>query len=119
MMGSAMSSGKMSKQGISLARLVMILAHVQFLFGILLLVMGDKAQLFNSGMSAIMQHSETRLSLIEHPATMLISIILITIGFVRSKKVDDAKRKGRRILVPYAIGLILILSRIPYQEWFS
>ena len=119
MMGSALSSGKINKQGIALARVAMILAHVQFLFGIMLLAFGDKAQLLKGGMGPVMKNPEARLALIEHPAMMLIGIVLITVGFVRSKKTDDAKAKAKRILIPYAIGLILILSRIPYSEWFS
>ena len=119
MVGSSMSSGKLGKTTISLARIVMILAHVQFLLGVFLLFFGDKAQLFQSGMGPVMKNAEARLALVEHPAMMLIAIILITIGFVRSKKTEDPKAKAKRILVPYAIGLILILSRIPYSEWLS
>ena len=119
MTGSALSSGNLSKRGISLARVVMILAHVQFLFGILLLAFGEKAKLLANGMGPVMQNASARLSLVEHPTMMLIGIVLITVGFVRSKKTEDGKTKAKRIFIPYAIGLILILSRIPYTEWFS
>ena len=118
-MGSALSSGKISKNGITIARVVMILAHLQFLIGLLLLVFGEKAKLLQNGMGPVMKNADARMALIEHPITMILAIILITVGFVRSKKVEDAKAKAKRILIPYSIGLILILLRIPYAEWLS
>ena len=119
MTGMAMSSGKLGARAISLARLTLILAHLQLVIGILLLFVGDKAQLFDSGMGAIMKNSEARLGLVEHPLTMIIAIAIITIGFIRSKKTDDLTVKAKRIFYFYLIALVLILIRIPYSAWIG
>lgn len=117
--GRAMVTGNLPKKGIAVARVAFILSHIQLLIGILLLVFGEKAQLFSGGMGPVMKNAEARFSLIEHPIMMIIGIALITVGFVRSKKTDDAKTKAKRIFIPYAIGLVLILARIPFAEWLS
>lgn len=104
----------------SLSLITMILAHIQLVFGLLLLFFGDYARsAFASGMGTIMKDSELRLRLIEHPLTMLIGVALITIGYSRSKRADSPKAKSRNILIFYGVGLVLILSRLPYAAWFD
>lgn len=104
----------------SMALVTMILAHVQLLFGLMLLVLGDFARAaFDGGMSTVMGDSDVRLRLVEHPLTMLIGVALITIGYSRAKRSDIAKAKNRNILIFYGIGLVLILSRLPYAAWFN
>jgi hypothetical protein len=104
----------------SLGLITMILAHVQLLFGLLLLAFGDYARAaFAQGMSLVMQDAEIRLRLIEHPLTMLIAVALITIGYSRSKRVVNPKAKNRSILIFYGLGIVLILIRLPYAAWFN
>ena len=56
MTGMAMNSGNFNSRTMSLARVVMILAHIQFILGILLLVFGDRAKgAFTLGMGEIMK----------------------------------------------------------------
>jgi hypothetical protein len=50
---------------------------------------------------------------------MILAVALITIGFARSKRANTDKKKARNILIFYAIGLLLILSRLPYQVWLA
>jgi hypothetical protein len=50
---------------------------------------------------------------------MLIAVALITIGYSRSKRVDNPKAKNRSILIFYGLGLVLILIRLPYAAWFN
>jgi len=119
----AINSLNKGKYGIlqrSLGLITMILAHVQLLFGLLLLAFGDYARAaFSQGMGVIMKDPEIRLRLVEHPLTMLISVALITIGYSRSKRTESAKAKSRNILIFYGVGLVLILSRLPYSAWFN
>lgn len=51
---------------------------------------------------------------VEHTTGMLIAIILITIGYSRSKRATDAITKQRLIGIFYGIGLLLILASIPW-----
>jgi len=116
----ALSTGKFVALHKSLARVAMILAHIQLLFGIFLLFFGDFARAaWATGMSNVMKTSELRLALVEHPLTMIIGVALITIGFSRSKRAETDKAKNRNILIFFLIGLVLMLSRIPYQAWFN
>lgn len=117
---SALSTGKFTAVHKSLARVAMILAHIQLLFGIFLLFFGDFARsAWATGMGNVMKTSELRLALVEHPLTMIIGVVLITIGFSRSKKAEAATAKNRNILIFFTIGFVLMLSRIPYQAWLN
>ena len=115
-----MNKNKYSIVQRSMALVAMILAHVQLLFGLMLLVFGDFARAaFAGGMSTVMGDSDVRLRLVEHPLTMLIGVALITIGYSRAKRTDNPKAKNRNILIFYGIGLALILSRLPYAAWLN
>jgi len=44
---------------------------------------------------------------------------VITIGYSRAKKLTESRAKFRSIYMMYAIGLVLILSRIPWASWLG
>jgi hypothetical protein len=84
------------------------------------LFFGDFARAaWATGVGNVMKTPELRLALVEHPLTMIIGVALITIGFSRSKRAETDKAKNRNILIFFLIGLVLMLSRIPYQAWFN
>jgi hypothetical protein len=116
----ALSSKKFVLIHKSLARIAMILGHIQLLFGLMLLFFGDFARAaWAQGMGVVMKDSELRLALVEHPLTMIIGVVLLTMGFSRSKKAESNTAKNRNILIFYSIALVLMLSRIPYAAWFN
>jgi hypothetical protein len=92
-----------------------IASHLQLLFGLILYFVSPLGMSNISG--EVMKNSELRLYAVEHPLTMLIGIILITIGYSKAKKLTDSDQRYKTILIFYIIGLILILSRIPYISW--
>lgn len=117
---STLNSGKFGRRHLALARITMILAHVQLLFGFLLLFFSDfVGAATHSGMGAIMKDSELRMRIVEHPLMMIIAIAFFTIGYSRAKRADTAMKKSRNILIFYGIALLLVLSRIPYANWFN
>jgi heme A synthase len=71
------------------------------------------------GMGEVMKNSELRKILVEHPLVGIIAITLITIGFSKHKKKATSAEKFKTIAVFYSIALLLILSRIPWAQWFS
>ena len=71
------------------------------------------------GMGEVMKNSDLRLYLIEHPLINLIAIILITVGWSKHKSATTDKAKFKSIWLMYLIGLILVLSRIPWNAWFA
>ena len=94
--------------------IVMILTHIQLLIGLVLLFGGPMSAHF-AHMGDVMKDSYLRLMVIEHPMTMVIGVILITIGRVRLKKLATADAKFKNILIFYSIALVLFLVRIPWN----
>lgn len=104
----------------ALARVTMVLAHIQLLFGLMLLFFGDRAiAAYKMGMGTLMKNPDLRLAFVEHPLTMIIAVVLFTVGFSRAKKATDNVKKNRTILIFYSIALVLVLIRLPYAAWFN
>lgn len=97
----------------------LILSHIQLLVGLLLYFLSP------NGLNAIQEFgmggltSAARLLAVEHPFINILAIVLITIGWSRHKKFLDGKKKFKSIGIFYGLGLILILSRIPWNQWFN
>jgi len=103
-----------------IAMLALIFTHVQFVFGLVLLFVSAKMDAAKQlGMGGVMKNPELRKLLVEHPAINLIAIILITIGWSTHKRAEDSTVKFKKIAIFYAIGLVLLLSRIPWDQWLS
>lgn len=92
----------------------LIATHVQFLFGIILYFVSPLG--FHS--LGEMGNSALRLTSLEHPITNIMAITLITIGWSRHKKDPGSQSQFKTVLIFYAIGLLLLLSRIPWSNWF-
>lgn len=92
-----------------------ISAHLQLLVGLITYFTSPLG--FQSISAENMKNSLSRLYFLEHPIMMLIAIVLITIGYSKAKKIIDAKQANKKVLIFYTIGLILILSRIPWSTW--
>jgi NADH:ubiquinone oxidoreductase subunit 2 (subunit N) len=65
-----------------------------------------------------MAESDVRLTWLEHPIINILAIVLITIGWSKHKKATTGKAKFNCIFLFYGLGLLLILSRIPWKLWF-
>lgn len=92
-------------------------SHLQLVIGLILYFISPLG--FSNFSGENMSDAVARLYMLEHPFTMIIAIIAITIGYSKSKKdVPDARRQMMLIL-GYGIGLILMLSRIPWDAWPS
>jgi hypothetical protein len=92
-----------------------IASHLQLLIGIVLYVISPVGLSHFSGEA--MQDTLSRLYVLEHPLTMLIGIILISVGYIKAKKPGDDARRFKTIILFYGLGLFLILLRIPWQVW--
>lgn len=99
----------------------LIATHIQFLIGIILYFVSPFGldNIKNSGMGTVMKDSLFRLYAVEHPLVMLLAVIFITIGYSSHKKKELATGKFKAITVFYLIALVLMLSRIPYAQWFA
>jgi hypothetical protein len=92
----------------------LIFAHIQLLLGLMLYIISPL------GMDSLgeMKNAAVRLTSLEHPLINIIAIVLITIGWSKHKKVEN-HLKFQKIMVFYGLGLLLILSRIPWSSWLG
>lgn len=97
----------------------LILVHLQLVLG--LIVYFTSA----SGWNAVQQlgmggmNAAARLLAVEHPFINILGVVFITIGWSRHKKFMEGNKKFKSIAIFYGIGLVLILSRIPWTKWFA
>lgn len=93
----------------------LIVSHLQLLIGLILYFISPVGLSNFSGDA--MGDALSRLYVLEHPLTMIIAIILITVGYSKAKgDIQDASRY-KKILIFYGLGLLLILIRIPWSVW--
>lgn len=93
----------------------MILSHMQLLVGFILYFVSPL------GLDSLgqMKDSAVRLTSLEHPLINIIALAVITIGWSKHKKEESHNGKYKKIAVFYTIGLVLILSRLPWASWFN
>lgn len=84
-----------------------IFTHLQLLLGLILFFISPKVRFGGSMMS----DSLFRFFTVEHSLLMILAIILITMGYTRSKK---APKPFNVVFIFYFIALILILIGIPW-----
>ena len=93
--------------------------HSQLLVGLILYFVSPNgfSALSNSGMGVVMKNAALRLTAVEHPVINIIAITLITIGWSKHKKLSTSESKFKTFAIFYTLGLLLILSRIPWSLW--
>lgn len=96
-----------------IALFALIFMHIQLVLGLIVYFVSPLG--FDS--LGEMKNADIRLTSLEHPLINIIAIALITIGWSKHKKVEGTL-KFRKIFFFYGIGLVLILSRIPWSTWF-
>lgn len=103
-----------------LALFSLIVTHIQLLLGLVLWFVspvGLKA-ITNGGMGEVMKDSMLRLNAVEHPLMMIIAVVLLTIGFSKHKKKNESNEKFKTLVIFYTLALIVVLSRLPWGQWF-
>ena len=97
-----------------IALFALMVTHIQLTVGFVLYFLSPL------GLSAFgdMKNAALRLTSLEHPLTNVVAIVLITIGWSKHKKALEGKKKFKNITLFYGLGLLLILSRIPWSLWF-
>ncbi len=98
-----------------LALIGLIPVHLQWVVGLMLYFISPLG-ISNLTVEA-MSNSLLRLYSLEHPVMMILAVVLITIGFALAKRLEDPKKQYRSIWTFYLVGLIFILSRIPWAAW--
>lgn len=114
------SKKEFSAKSLRISLFTLIAAHIQLLIGFAAYYTSSFYDIMRDvGMGEVMKNSELRKILVEHPLVGIIAIALITIGFSKHKKKATDAAKFKTIAIFYGIALLLILSRIPWSNWFS
>jgi hypothetical protein len=97
-----------------IALFALIGIHTQLLIGLILYFVSP----LGKDSLGQMSNAALRLTSLEHPLINLIAIALITIGWSKHKKLINSEAKFKTFSVFYGLGLLLVLSRIPWSLWF-
>lgn len=106
------------EKDLRLSLFALIFSHIQLLIGLILFFVSPNGlgAIKQSGMGGLTAAS--RLLAVEHPFVNIIAIVLITIGWSKHKKIMEAAKKFKVIAIFYGLGLLCLLSRIPWGQWF-
>jgi hypothetical protein len=88
----------------------MIAAHVQLLVGLVLYFISDKVDFSGEAMKVPI----TRFFTAEHSVMMLLAIVLITLGYSKSKKATEDASKLKTAFTYFFIALMVLLAGIPW-----
>jgi len=91
----------------ALAIAAMVVCHIQLVIGMILYISNFEAYKNMTG-------DMGRFWKMEHLGTMVIAIILVTVGRMMSKRAKEERIKQRHIAIFYLIALVLILWAIPW-----
>ena len=109
---------KFTDKDFRLGLFTLIVSRPQLLIGLGWYFMSPWYKALKDNGSEIMGDKTTRLLAVEHPTVMILGIILITIGWSKHKKKTTDSAKFKTFALFYGLALLLILSRIPWNNWF-
>ena len=95
----------------------LIFSHIQLLIGLILYFVSPCFDQWAEIGISVMKDTQTRLYLVEHPLINILAIFLITMGWSTHKRQSESSKKFLRIILFYSLGLLLLLSRIPWSTW--
>lgn len=97
---------------------LLIISHINLVIGLLQYFFGDNGlqRVFreNYTMKNVMKTPELRFWIIEHPTTMILAVVLITISHLTSKKTGTPLRKHRIMSILYILALLVIVAGVPW-----
>lgn len=98
------------------ALFLLIFTHLQALIGFYEYLTGPYGikLLDTLSMGEVMKSPTNRFFLVEHVTGMLIAIILITVGYSRSKRATTGPAKWNALYWPLFFALVLLLITIPW-----
>lgn len=113
------SGKKFTAKDLRISLFALIFTHLQLLIGLILYFTSPfgMSMISNRGMGGM--SSAERLLALEHPFIGIIAIALITIGWSKHKKQETDKKAFGKIALFYGLGLLCILSRLPWSQWLS
>lgn len=92
-----------------LAVLLLSFTHIQFIIGIVVFVLSDIAKTGIANIGNAMKEPALRFWTVEHAIIMILAIVLITLGRVKSKKAKTDELKHKKGAIFYLLALLLIV----------
>ena len=96
----------------------LIVSHIQLLIGLGWYFMSPWYKALKENGAEVMGDKTARLLAVEHPIMMILAIVLITMGWSKHKRKAEDTAKFKTFVIFYGLALVLILSRIPWNNWF-
>ncbi|MXV14283.1 hypothetical protein [Hufsiella ginkgonis] len=90
------------------------ICHIQFMVGLTLYFVSPLARYFISHTGEAIHMREIRFFGMEHITMMFIGIAIISTGSAKAKRKQTDREKFKTMAVWYAVGLLIILSSIPW-----
>lgn len=98
--------------------------HTMLILGLALMVVSPTVQAAFGDFGAAMKDKLLRFWTVEHPLTMILSVVAVTVGHIASKKAEG-QAAHRRALIGFGLGFLFILARFPWpwaeqigRAWF-
>jgi membrane protein DedA with SNARE-associated domain len=85
-----------------------ISAHTQLLIGLILYFLSPYVQFAKS----TMKDTTLRYWTVEHISMMIFAIVLITVGYLRAKKIETSEGKHRAIAIYFLLAMVVIVAAI-------
>ena len=107
-----------------LSLFLFISAHIQLLVGLVLYFISPIVKTAMNDMGAAMKDSMLRFWSTEHMLSMIVGIVIITLGRIMAKKGKSDSAKFRRQAVYFTLAMVIIFSAIPWpwsaiaRPWF-
>lgn len=107
-----------------LSLFLFISAHIQLLVGLVLYFISPIVAVGLDNMKQAMSDSMLRFWTVEHISSMILGVIIISLGRIMAKKANGDGSKFRRQAVYFTLGMIIIFSAIPWpwaviaRPWF-
>jgi len=98
--------------------ITIVLTHIQVTVGLIMLATAIITGMLPD-METLMGDAAKRFKYVEHPTTMLLGAVLITIGNAKSKRQETAKNKAKTVVIWFGIGLLLIALRFPWEAFLQ
>ncbi|MEL0201270.1 MAG: hypothetical protein VW892_01320 [Flavobacteriaceae bacterium] len=114
-----LQAAEFQARDLRLSLFALIFSHIQLVLGLIVYFVSPWFDLWSQQGMGIMKDAQARLYLVEHPITNLIALFLITLGWSLHKRQNSSTKKFGRIALFYSLGLLLLLSRIPWNQWLS
>ena len=98
--------------------ITIVLTHIQVTVGLIMLATAIITGMLPD-MGTLMGDAAKSFKYVEHPTTMLLGAVLITIGNAKSKRQETAKNKAKTVVIWFGIGLLLIALRFPWEAFLQ